>query len=176
MRFLILCLIAMIFNSGCAKLLTLVDETLKKPEMKQQLSPTQNNQTQPSQPVQQQPNNTYNNTTNNYYNQPPQVSPPQVIFIEVPKQYRTPVVFVRRDYDAQFIGINETVSWTDTGAVSYTLYRTYSHPEWVTGWHKVFTLKGTSILFEDGGRSGLHYYKVVANYEDGVQRTSVPVQ
>ena len=184
MKKLIILILILSFNSGCAKLLTLVDESLKKPiQNTQQIQPTQN--TQVEQPKLEQPkqqpaqnnnsynnvNNSYNNTTNNYYyNQQP-----QVVIVE-PKTYRTPVLYVRQQYDSNYIGIDEFVSWSDTGAINYTLYRTYSQPEWINGWQRVATLTGTSMIFEDGGRTGIHYYKVVANYADGIMKTSAPVQ
>lgn len=177
-RLILISVLSLSLGSGCGRLTALVDNLKAAQEKK----PTQNSQIQ-EQPSQNNSNNVTNNTnnnitninnntTNNYYYQPP-----QVIIIERPKTYQAPVVSIkivqRNGYAAGSDGI---LSWTNVGARSYTVYRTWTSPTYREGWVEVATLAGFNMTFPEINQQGIHFYKVVANFDDGIQKESRYVQ
>ena len=132
--------------SGCGQLIKLID--LQVPVQSQ---PTQNVQTQPVVPTQ-------NNQPQN--NQP------------IYKKYITPIITVQRMGEERH---DAKITWTYTGAISYTVERTSWNPKMENGWEEIAEISSGFITVKNAYYSGIHYYRVKANYEDDIVKTSLPM-
>ena len=69
-------------------------------------------------------------------------------------------------------GKDALLTWTNTGATSYTVERNYwNDPS--SGWEEIATFSGFTMTFNNAHWSGIHYYRIRANYEDEISKTSL---
>ena len=157
MKKIILILLSTSLLSGCGKLSKLIDLQVVSPTQSNQ--PTQNTQTQPIQTPQPQ-------------TQPPQQQPTQPQPIYVYKKYETPIIQVQRVGDA---GHDAKIIWSNTNAVSYTVERNSFSLTTTYGWEEIAVINSGYMIVKNAYYSGTHYYRVKANYEDDIVKTSLPV-
>ena len=144
---------------GCGRLTSLLDtaaqnQQLQNQKLKQELSPTQNSQQPPATPV------NINVNVNVNVNQPQQSQNQLQHYIAPEIQ-----VLLTNHYDA-------TVSWNDVGANSYTVFRCWDFPQDNASWMEIATVQGFNMVFKDAYYSGTHYYRVRANFDEGIVKTS----
>lgn len=96
------------------------------------------------------------------------IPPPTTIIVNpAPVQKIAPSLKIVRN------GHDMTLYWTDVHAESYTIYRNFYSPKLENMWVKVTTFSGFSMFFAHVYEHGTHHYRVDANFEDGVTRSSI---
>ena len=72
----------------------------------------------------------------------------------------------------ELVNHDAILTWNNVGANSYTVLRCWSSPQYEKYWNEIATTTGFNMIFFDAYSSGTHYYKVRANFDNEITKTS----